>query len=34
VDIAFEIERDFEGRWDLIARDWRASAVVADDKMS
>jgi single-stranded-DNA-specific exonuclease len=23
-DVAFEIERDFEGRWDLIARDWRS----------
>jgi hypothetical protein len=34
VDVAFEIERDFEGRWDLIARDWRPGAVVAGDKMS
>ncbi|HWD97686.1 MAG TPA: hypothetical protein VG345_01555, partial [Bryobacteraceae bacterium] len=29
VDVAFEIERDFEGRWDLIARDWRASSNAA-----
>jgi len=25
VDVAFEIERDFEGRWDLIARNWRSA---------
>src|SRR5579883_1900495 len=23
VDVAFQIERDFEGRWDLLARNWR-----------
>jgi single-stranded-DNA-specific exonuclease len=26
VDVAFEIERDFEGRWDLIAREWRPNS--------
>ncbi len=25
VDVAFEIERGFEGGWDLLARDWRVS---------
>jgi single-stranded-DNA-specific exonuclease len=27
VDVAFQMDRDFEGRWDLIARDWRDAAI-------